>query len=852
MKIKGYFSFVNTIIVLCCTAYQLNAQEDPKFTSILEKLNTYNTTSTPEKVYLQTDRDHYANGDTLWFKTYILDGITHVASDKSRVVHVELVDAKQKVIDRRRIYTGFAGGSGDMVLTENMEEGAYFLRAYTTYMLNDREAVFFQKKIPIWSYNINSKKSSKKPPKKESIGKGMIDEIAQKTTQKTNIDFFPEGGNLVSGLHNILGLKITDSKGVGIALTGKLTDQNGALVSMFRTYELGLGRVQFEVEPETDYFIEIEVDGRLEKHQISKPMSKGYVLQVSNMGENIRLKISTNIVNGLNGAMVLGHVRGAMVLNYVAKNSTKNSYELKLSTANLNDGVGTFTLFTPGGEPVCERLVFIENPKNTVDLSIKTDTSNYGLRKKVDVDLTVLDELGLPIGGNFGMSVVAQNGLANEAENIKSWLLLNSDLGGTVEDPNYFFKNDSKGRENLLDLLMMTHGWRRFVWRELGPKEVETPLRFPPEKGILIKGKTVNANHRQEPVRGSVSLDITEPSAYKEETVTDTLGQFNFGPMIFRDSIKAVIQVSNALEGENEAAIYLEPPFPTIPIKDSGIGLGPHTHSARSNAFREEAYKKKVNDFEYDPKVIKLDEAVGKGKLKTKKELINAALNERTKYGQALNRVIPDSIPDSEFNSVIDLIERNVAGVRVFGQYPNQRIELRPHFGSNAIIDKSGLSSEHPKDPLYLLDGMPISSGFAKSMFGGEVLFIDVLKSAGEIAQYGVRGGNGVIALYTDRGENYEFVQQTEADATEFILPGFYRAREFYSPSYPLVKAVRYKPDFRTSLYWEPDINLSETEQTQLSFFTGDKVGRYTIRVEGMTNDGRPVHGIHTFTIGAN
>lgn len=180
-----------------------------------------------------------------------------------------------------------------------------------------------------------------------------------------------------------------------------------------------------------------------------------------------------------------------------------------------------------------------------MNLSLKTDASNYGLRKKVSVNLDAIDEIGLPLNGNFSMSVSTQKGLKEETENIKSWLLLNSDLGGTVENPNYFFEDDSKGRKNLLDMLMLIHGWRRFVWREFGTNEADTKLQLPPEKGIVINGTTVSLINRQEPLKSSVSLTITEPSAYKEETLTDAQGKFSFGTMIFRDSIKAVIHASH-------------------------------------------------------------------------------------------------------------------------------------------------------------------------------------------------------------------------------------------------------------------------------------------------------------------
>jgi len=202
-----------------------------------------------------------------------------------------------------------------------------------------------------------------------------------------------------------------------------------------------------------------------------------------------------------------------------------------------------------------------------------------------------------------------------------------------------------------------------------------------------------------------------------------------------------------------------------------------------------EVSRKKYIDFEYDPKVIQLDEAIGKGKFKTKKQLINEALNERTMYGQALNRIIPDSIFDGDFISVIDLIERNVSGVRVLGAYPNQSLEVLNcgKAGSNAIIPGREFE-ENPKDPLYVLDGIAVSPQLVKDMFGSEILFIDVLKCGAEAALYGSRGGNGVIAVYTDRGENYEFVQEKKTNIANYRLSGFNSAREFYSPNYSMSK----------------------------------------------------------------
>src|SRR5690606_21059076 len=125
-------------------------------------------------------------------------------------------------------------------------------------------------------------------------------------------------------------------------------------------------------------------------------------------------------------------------------------------------GVAQFTLFDRQGEPICERLTFIDNPDNETDLSIKTDKSGYGLRERVRIEMSILDAQGKPLQGDFSISVALDNSLAKGSSNIKSWLLLNSDLDKPIENPSYFFAGDSIIHKNLLDVLILAHKWRRF------------------------------------------------------------------------------------------------------------------------------------------------------------------------------------------------------------------------------------------------------------------------------------------------------------------------------------------------------------------------------------------------------
>jgi hypothetical protein len=48
------------------------------------------------------------------------------------------------------------------------------------------------------------------------------------------------------------------------------------------------------------------------------------------------------------------------------------------------------------------------------------------------------------------------------------------------------------------------------------------------------------------------------------------------------------------------------------------------------------------------------------------------------------------------------------------------------------------------------------------------------------------------------------------------------------------------QPDYRTTLFWEPEIKPGEDGRATVTFFTSDKASVYRIIVEGMTANRHP------------
>src|SRR5690606_23657394 len=95
---------------------------------------------------------------------------------------------------------------------------------------------------------------------------------------------------------------------------------------------------------------------------------------------------------------------------------------------------------------------------------------------------------------HLSMAVYRVDSLATlPDEDIYSYLWLGADLTGKIESPGYYFNSKEPGRTAAMDNLMLTHGWRRFNWKDIFHKT--TSFAFLPEvtghivTGVITKGQ---------------------------------------------------------------------------------------------------------------------------------------------------------------------------------------------------------------------------------------------------------------------------------------------------------------------------------------------------------------------------
>jgi hypothetical protein len=812
---KKFTVFLSFIFSLTTTV--ISSQNHFRET-ITKNLLEYSEKNYPEKVYVHTDKKYYSNEDTVWFSTYLVNGITLKKSDKSKLVYVELINPNDSIISRKKFFIDHLNTAGDFKLNKELISGNYKIRAYTNYMRNQDAHYFFQKEITLLS------------KKKQTITKNIKindNEVIENSNFKPVLKFYPQGGYLVNGLLNKVALKIENIIFDELTYSGVLIDQNNNEILKFSTSEFGFGKINFMPEKGNSYVAVIKNNDAVYKYKLPNALEEGFILNTSNLKNEVIVELKSNTLNGLLGTSLLIHERGRLIVNQTFTN-TIHTKILKIPISKLNTGIINLTLFNSNGQPVAERLVFVENNNKKAKIILEKSKKYFGNRKKVTLKIKVENNANIPIDSNLSLSVTDLNSLDENynSENIKTWLLLNSDLPGKINNPGYFFEdNNIKKRKYLLDLLMLTNGWRRFTWQEIISKSRIKP-KYKNEIGIIISGKTLEKKPPYHLKSLPTKLTLLGETIRQEPIKnSNASGEFSYGPYIFFDSIPIILEARlkdfKIKEDTNREVLIIPKKVENIaPILIDSIALNLKNNKTEINSYLKiQKYLDEINS-KFNQSENVLDEIVINSKLKTEKKLREEKMNSQTSYGDATYRY-DVSKNGFENNTLLDLFF-NVPGVTV-------------------TDDSLVINRFKEVTPLILLDEMRIDVSELSSIPATEISFIDVLMG-GEASIFSSNGA--VISIYSKQIGDYAYSSNVKRKpgVINYNAVGFYTAQEFYTPDHVNGIEEQIKADIRTTLHWQPVISIAGKNEVEVSFYTSDVDSKYLIKLEGITSTGIPLY----------
>lgn len=474
------------------------------FSILLFALSVNGQILSEELTYLQTDKGIYETGEDLWFKSYVFDRGNLTLSGRSRTLFVEMLDDRDSIVWQEKYPIQSGISDGHVYLDKNLRAGDYRIHAYTKCSFTADTLRPYHPRVIRIVKNITDKGHAKDSETKRKV---------------SHLSFFPEGGSLIDGVAAKVAFKGTDKKGMPADVKGELRE-DGRRIARLESLHDGMGmfmllphkgsRYTAVLDDGTEYgFPDVESSG-LSLHlrkQTDEYMEFLLSQQKGVAPQQIRLE---------------GKMRG--VKYCMAEGTLNEILKVRISVSEFPlQGIAEFTLYDEKGLPVAERLVYL-NPKRKLNIEISTDKERYATREKGKVSVRVSDAQGKPVVAHLGLSIFDASYI-NEAvpENMLSYCMLSSEIKGNIHNPAYYFNDGNKNRLWSLDLLLLTQGWRRYVWENFD--DTKEPVIFLSDE--ILGRQTIGKKRKRNEV-GKVQqlLQVSGPDANTQFVMTDSMGNF--------------------------------------------------------------------------------------------------------------------------------------------------------------------------------------------------------------------------------------------------------------------------------------------------------------------------------------
>jgi hypothetical protein len=669
--------------------------------------------------------------------------------------------------------------------------------------------------------------------------------------ENTDLQFMPEGGNLVAGLSNRVAFKAVSEDGKGFDVSGKIysnaaLQDNSLEVATFTSTHLGMGSFEFLPKAGETYSARITLaDGTIKTYPLPAVKTSGTVLRVTDLKESDSLVVSVSVSPDLQfpakpaplSYYLLGQYGGVICYAAILRSNTK----VRIAKRLFPSGIVHFTLINSDKQPLNERIVYVDHNDN-LKITVQPDKSSYSTRDSIALNILVNNKEGKPVRGSFSLAVTddSQVNLQTLNSSIISSLLLTSDLKGSVEDPEYYFRdvNDSTARD--LDNLLLTQGWVGYNWQKIFNPEPAPEYKAEPD--FTVRGKITNIFDKA--LNGTKVVLVSVKPLFFMDTVTNSKGEFIFGHFPSIDSAVFKLQASNRKGKQFNVGIEAEefkPPVFTGEQRfmpwyvNSDTSLLNYVNSTITRHEEEMKFS-------------------GNGNLL--KEVIITA-KKTVKGSKNLNGI---------GNADITLDQTDVlkAGKLNLLQLIHKRI---PSFSERVTIDRRRFFTLNGFELKVVIDGMDLDFYYTPGSGGRgaddpsdhywyvrdylEYFSAEDVKGL-ELMKYGKNSFKYTNEFYdgppipapqyawleiTTRAGKGPFMRNTPGTYLFKAMP-FVGTREFYSPGYALKNDTSKLPDLRSTIYWHPDIITNAEGKATVSFYSADKPGTYTILTEGSDMNG--------------
>ncbi|WP_215222775.1 hypothetical protein [Echinicola shivajiensis] len=665
--------------------------------------------------------------------------------------------------------------------------------------------------------------------------------------ENIDLQFFPEGGDMIHRQITKLGFKAVNSKGQGIKVRGDIVNDKGEIIMDFKSNHLGMGALFLSPDSARQYFASIPSsrDSTINfQYPLPKTKPKGQNFSIIR-GEDIIRLISVNSSPVNDSIFIQINCRG--IEYYLIKGRLKKGEMMvPLPKNSLPEGVISFTLLDKNQQPLAERLFFNEKPKNRLQVQAYTDTSTYSQREKTEISLQVLNPKVSPEKVNLSVLVINNDLMGKHQQNrqnILSQLLLNADLKGKIESPGYYFNTNNKNRLQDLDALLLTQGWRRYNYTQ----SVDSII-YKPETSLHVSGTVGGVFSPKKKKEGAELTLMTfgeQPSFQSQNT--DSLGRFDFYlPDSYGHKLNILIQSANKSGKNKNYTITLDKNQSPLISFDHRKTIE-DLDSIQFALVEQQQKKNKVDRaFRLSNDAFELETVTVEDYLLTP---------EREKVMKRFGK--PDKVINGEeIQEKEEKWSYGLYSVLLFN-YPEIRIErMEATYGEDSLGGPEGsyLKATIPggEETLVVVDGIPVINynyDLIPNIPPSEVKSVELIRFADQFTPLYMEvypqasplsapmSGN-VIAIYTHAGKGIFSVQQPPG-ILKAAVPLYSPSKEFYTPKYQHISSEDWiKPDLRTLVHWQPQVITDENGKANINFYNGDITGNIMIVIEAISENG--------------
>lgn len=787
----------NLLLVLICSLLAASSRSQ-ELDSMFSIFSGY---FPKERIHVHFDKSVYNKEETIWYKVYILDnqGITRL----SKNLYVEWYDTSGAFIRQSvaPLFQGTAKGAFD--LPADYKGNFIRIKVYTKWSLNDDPAFQYQRDITV---NNND-------------GKGSKSFVPIKTT----VSVFPEGGDLVNGLTSLVGFKANDQSGRPINIKALLVNNKNKLLDTLRIRHNGMGSFILIPLAGESYSIKwSDAFGNSGTVPLPTAKNQGVVLSVRQTGEFASVKVdrTSEVPPTMKYMKLLVHMDQQVLFKVDIHAVDRTSLFAKIPIEELNTGVLKFTLFTEDWKPIAERITFINNRYHEFGAKLIPQLTSLTKRGKNVLDVLVSDTTVTNMSISItDASVVDESKLGS----IYSDLLLSNEIKGRIFNPAYYLSSDSDTVSAHLDLVMLTHGWRKYDWEKIRVGNFPELTYLPEGETMRIRGKVYGLKSvSATDLMLNIILQNKDSSKSFLFQQVNKEGLFESREQIFYDTARLYYSFNQNPKLNDITQIQFENGLlkPSSKLIAYEYGSGDPTWNDSVAKARLAYFLSLQEDWKSRSQYKTLQEVIIKTRARPKED----GLDQRYSSGLFAggDALVFDFMNDPLASGAIDIFT-----------YLQARVP-------GLMINRAGVATQliwRGASPDVYLDQMLVGTEFIQSLNIRDIAMIKVFRPPffGSIGG----GSGGAIAIYTQKGSDRRADDgKNSKGMLTALLAGYTRFKEFYSPQYD-DPSVKPETDIRTTLVWEPYVITNKRNpRHRIQFFNNDVSKKLLVVLEGINTDG--------------